>query len=365
MRFFLSSVLFIMLGHIYAQNSNPYIIDNILHVDYKDLAELRIDSSYIHEIKFITSSKDLSNLGFPNKDSIVSITTKAYFKRSDSLKNIPSTNNMVNQNGIWLIDNKPYNGKYINYHLNGLKKNEGNIKAGKIDGLLYEYWDTGELKTKITIRDNIQNGEYLAYYKNSNLRVKRYFLNNSNVGTSEFYYPNGALNSTSIYKNKNFRINEKQYYSNGTFKDLDRSKYKLVLKFLEFVSKKTEGEYRLYPDKTKNVSKLNSYIKKFSKKIEVDQSYDEYYSSRGEAYTLKGDFENALTDLDKALEIEPFNYKAQFVRAHILLKKYENSNNIPSIDKKKICNALSKYIVDDVHRLGNSTINKLTEICSK
>ena len=179
-------LVLVIFAQAHTQQIKPFIIDDILYVDDKSFAELKIDSTYIFETKFITNHKELIKLGFPNKDSIIYITTKAYFKRSDSLKNIPSTNKMINENGIWLIDNKPYNGKYIDYHLNGLKKNEGTIKEGKIKGTLYEYWDTGELKIKIAIRENLRNGEYLAYYRNGNLRIKRHYLNNSNIGTFEF-----------------------------------------------------------------------------------------------------------------------------------------------------------------------------------
>ncbi len=48
-----------------------------------------------------------------------------YRSRPDSLKQILSTKQMENKNGVWLFHELPYTGRFIDYHYSGRKQGEG------------------------------------------------------------------------------------------------------------------------------------------------------------------------------------------------------------------------------------------------
>ena len=56
--------------------------------------------------------------------------------------------------------------KYERYYENGPKHKEGNIKAGKEDGLWIDWYENGKKKAEITYKDEKKNGLGIRWYEN-------------------------------------------------------------------------------------------------------------------------------------------------------------------------------------------------------
>lgn len=80
------------------------------------------------------------------------------------------------------------------------------------------YYDTGELKCEIPVKNNVKHGVVRCYYKSGALQVQFTMNNNKENGITRFYYENGKLESEVPFKNGNIDGTAKSYYENGAFK---------------------------------------------------------------------------------------------------------------------------------------------------
>lgn len=79
------------------------------------------------------------------------------------------------------------------------------------------YYDTGELKCEIPVKNNVKHGVVKCYYKSGALQVQFTMNNNKEDGITRFYYENGKLKSEAPFKNGKKEGTVKYYYENGAF----------------------------------------------------------------------------------------------------------------------------------------------------
>ena len=73
-----------------------------------------VESSPI--IKIFLDKDTLKLLGYEQFDGVTFIFTKEYRNRKESVKQIPSSKQMVRQNGVFRFHNTPYSGQFIDYY---------------------------------------------------------------------------------------------------------------------------------------------------------------------------------------------------------------------------------------------------------
>ncbi|MCF8374609.1 MAG: hypothetical protein K9H64_23525 [Bacteroidales bacterium] len=112
------------------------------------------------------------------------------------------------------------------------------------------YFDTGELKTKVTYRNGKLHGKYMSFYKNGNIEEVKYYKNGIVDGPFYIYYENSQLckqgyynlgkvdsiligyslngDTSFVYKNRNDSIIVKMLYKEGILRrkaDYDHNTY--------------------------------------------------------------------------------------------------------------------------------------------
>ena len=74
-------------------------------------------------------------------------------------------------------------------------------------------------------------------------------------------------------------------------------------------------------------------ISEYNRAIEIDPQYADAYMARGGAYRVKGEFDKALADYDKAITINPNNADDYLARAFCLMEIGENQRAISDLEK--------------------------------
>jgi len=116
-------------------------------------------------------------------------------------KEVPS-DQLVERGGLVYEVNSqtPFTGSVLGYYENGQLKEKGNIKDGKLDGLVERYYENGQLKEKGNIKDGMRDGLYESYYENGQLKEKRNYKEDQLHGLWEYYYENGQPGIARLYK---------------------------------------------------------------------------------------------------------------------------------------------------------------------
>jgi tetratricopeptide (TPR) repeat protein len=84
-------------------------------------------------------------------------------------------------------------------------------------------------------------------------------------------------------------------------------------------------------------------IADFSKAIELGRASS--YADRGDAYFHKGDDEKALIDVDKAIQIDPKNHWAFWVKSRVMARRGDHRAEIASLDRANEIAPKSEYWV--------------------
>ena len=88
-------------------------------------------------------------------------------------------------------------------------------KAGKVNGIMREYYMSGKIEAEMRFRDNHQYGVYKAYYESGKLEVDGFYNNNFQLdGVYTKYYENGKVKMRIVYSN-GLNKEEKNYDENG------------------------------------------------------------------------------------------------------------------------------------------------------
>ena len=145
-----------------------FVIDSIPQLrDPEEWNKIMTDD--IADISVIKNKDSLKMLGWGQMEAITFIFTKAYRKRPDSIKKIPSLKQMELKEGYWQCKGKLYSGKYIDYYNNGSLMDEGELMNGKLNGRLIIYFKNGNKRSDTEYDNGLEHGWKYDYYQNGTL----------------------------------------------------------------------------------------------------------------------------------------------------------------------------------------------------
>lgn len=336
-----------------------FVIDSIPVIDDPEYGN-EILQTDVSDITVIKNKDTLNHLGYGQFDGVTFIFTKKYRNRPDSIKEIPSSKQMERKNGVWLFRGNPYSGRFIDYYYSGRKQGDGTFRNGKVDGLRKMYYQNGNLKVETYYKDGLENGLDKEYYEDGSLEQKGEFANGKEEGTWESYYPNGQVKLRSSYKEGEVFDTATEYYSSGKIKE------KVFIKNGKVTPDPNLEKINKLMAKSSQSNKevdTKAAIKYCSKAIELDSTYAEAYFSRGTIKLNDFQFDEAIADFDKALQIEPYMEFALANRAFARIRKYQFGNSrtleknsevtvlaskdkvpIPDSEQAKICDDLQKAV---------------------
>ncbi|MFO7827745.1 MAG: hypothetical protein R6V23_03910 [Bacteroidales bacterium] len=225
------------------------------------------------------------------------------FACNPSSKKQEVQNSQVEEDGSWIKKS---------YFDNGNLKSEITVKNKRKNGPAKKYYTTGELHTKVNYVNNIKEGEAVWYYKNGQpYRITQY-KNNKITGVRKLFYEDGTLMAEIPYQNNEPVIGLKEYNKNGelltnypdiTFrtKDLIQSENKFIIycqlsnqwKKVQFYQELagTDGKERLFEIPTKNgTGKLEFHIPARIKEKRTITIYAKAQSTMGNPYITKSSY---------------------------------------------------------------------------
>ncbi|HHC81024.1 MAG TPA: hypothetical protein ENK46_14165 [Flavobacteriia bacterium] len=350
------------IGQSQDKNKNVlYVVDSIPIIEepkegFNTLTEKEIDNVVV-----LKNKKVIDSLGYKDLDEIIYIFTKAYMQRPDSIKAVPTTKLMNKKNGAWYLKNSSttYSGKFIDYYLTGMKQGEGVLSNGKLKGKRRLYYQNGNVSDEIEYENGISNGLEKRFYKDGTLSQKGTFKNGKEVGIWEMYYPNGQLKQRTTFKNGKMNGESISYYSTGNIKGKN-----IYVNGIYQKNKINDKLFKYYNESQELYKQVNykGAIKKLNKALELDATWAKGYFARGTMKLNNFQFDEAIIDFDKTLEIEPYFTNAYANRAFAIIRKYELGNNrtlskskdiqiiatneaeIPETELTKICEDLNKAV---------------------
>ncbi len=371
--------LFLLNLHSFGQGAPEnviYIVDSIPVIEDPEEGNEIIQSD-IADITVVKNKDTLRLLGYDKFDGVIYIFTKEYRKRSEELKQIPSSKQMERKNGVWFFQSIPYSGKFIDYYYSGRKQGEGTFQNGKADGHRIMYYQNGQIAMERFYSNGIENGLEKEYYEDGTLKQKGEFVNGKEVGLWEMYFPNAQVKQQSTFKDGTMEGVTTVFYSTGKILAAEVTK-----------NGKTTPDKRLEKvnqamNKGHASSKERDYktaIKNYSKAIELDTANAEAYFARGTVKLNDFKFDEAISDFDKALIFEPYLERALSNRAFARIRKYQFGSNrklsesngvtvmaskdnpkIPDNELSIICNDLSQAIF--LGDKGKMIIEAYNEFC--
>lgn len=343
MKYILTFILSLLIFSVFAQTSQKaenilYVVDSIPIIKDPDENSGSLKNEDIDHLQVVTDSSKIKAYGYTTIDKIIFITTKEFVKRPEEIKKIPTTKLMDNKDGAWYLKNSanPYNGKFIDYFLNGRIEGEGIMKNGVVNGLRTIYYENGNKDFFRNYDNGIANGYSEEYFINGKIKQKGTFKDGKDDGLWIEYYSTGAIKRETNFVNTvpNMTKDEKKFYD-------------LRSKAIELVQAE---DYK-------------GAIKKLDEAEKLNNNYADLYFDRGTAKLNNFDFDSAILDFDKAISIEPLYMEAYGNRAFTRIRKYEfkgsrtlasNSEvtimaakskvEIPADEKAKICEDLNKSV---------------------
>jgi antitoxin component YwqK of YwqJK toxin-antitoxin module len=334
-----------------------YVVDSIPIFQGITDEEGNMLEKTVDHIEVVTTKSKFGEYQIYDFDKLIYLFTKEYAKRPDDIKRIPSfINKMYKKEDKWCLKgfSTPYTGKYIDYYLSGIKKEEGFINDGVDDGLRTYYYKDGTIRLYLNYSKGIQNGETGKYFTNGQLQYKGIFKSGKEEGIWTEWYSTGVVKWVTEYKYGKAQPTKEVITTNSLFK-----------KGLEAFEK---GKY---------LDAVNFY----NKALELYPNYSDAYFHRSRAYLYDLKFDEALADCNKSIEIEPLYKDAYGMRAFVRIRKYEMKDSralstnseitvyttkqnveIPTDEKAKICNDLRKgYELGDTKQMITDAIKKYCE----
>ena len=189
MRRFLIIILLLLLipwlGH--GQKSSMFIVDSIPIYNQPNTKLNNLKKENVYSIQIIANSDSLRQMGYSQVDTAIFIITNAYINRPESIRKIPSVNQMELKNNQWFLMNEDsaYTGPFINYYLSGDKLGEGQFKNGKLDGKRTMYFENGKVKLIRQYVDGFENGLDQEYFEDGTLKQTGNFITGKEDGKWE------------------------------------------------------------------------------------------------------------------------------------------------------------------------------------
>jgi tetratricopeptide (TPR) repeat protein len=223
------------------------------------------------------------------------------------------------------------------------------------------YFQDGKVAMERNYLNGNENGLEKEFYTDGSAKQRGEFVDGKEEGVWESYYPNGQVKLRSNYKAGEIFDTATKYYSTGKIKE------KVFIKNGKVMSDPNLEQIVKLMTKSNESNKegdTKAAIKYCTKALEIDSTYAAAYFSRGTIKLNEFEFDEAITDLDKALNLEPFMEIALTNRAFARIRKYQFSNSrtlsksseltilaskdkvsIPSNEQGKICSDLRKAVL--------------------
>lgn len=366
MRKIITLVIFTLISSIgVSQNENEnilYIVDSIPIIDEPKEGFGTLTENEIDRVEVVKNRQAIEKTGLKDLDGIIYVFTKEYAKRPDSIKAIPTTNLMTKRNGAWYLKNQaqPYSGPFIDYYLNGKKQGEGILFNGKLRGKRLLYHLNGEISDIVNYENGLPHGTEERFYKDGTLMQKGEFKNGNEIGIWEMYHPNGQLKQRTNFVNGKMDGESISYYSTGEVKGKNVYKNGVYQK-----DKTNDRLFTLYNESQELYRQVNykGAIKKLDNALKLDSNWADGYFARATMKLNDFQFDEAIKDFNKTLEIEPYFTNAYSNRAFAILRKHElgssrtiskskdihivasKNTEIPKSELTKICADLNKAVL--------------------
>jgi antitoxin component YwqK of YwqJK toxin-antitoxin module len=366
----------------YSQNNSEnilYIVDSVPIIEEPEEEFATLTENDIDHINVVKNKEAIKATGYTDFDGIIYVFTKAFVQREDSIKAIPTTLLMIKKNGTWYKkgNSQPYTGPFIDYFLNGSKQGEGTLFQGKLKGKRLRFYINGSISDETEYENGIANGLEQQFYQDGTLKQKGIFKDGKEIGVWEMYHPNGRLKQISTFSENGKMDGEAiSYYSTGMVKGKS-----IYVNGNYQKDKKVEKMFTYY-NQSQEMYQQGNYkgaINKLNDALELDSTWEEAYFARGTMKLNDFQFDEAVLDFNKTLEIEPYFTNAYANRAFAIIRKYEFGNSrtlsktnevqvlatqefeIPENDLEKICLDLEKAVSlgDD----GPMVLEALKEYC--
>ena len=129
---------------------------------------------------------------------------------------------------IWYLKDSetPYTGKVYSLHPNGQKEEEGNLKDGKIEGLVTSWRKNGQKWKEEKYKDGKKDGPATAWHENGQKWSKETFKDGKRDGLTTVWHSNGQMLAEAKWKDGK-QIYIKFWNSKGesvnSFEEADKS----------------------------------------------------------------------------------------------------------------------------------------------
>lgn len=329
------------------------VIDSTLvSMDQDQLIQISQDD--ISSMSIIKQKDSLRALGFSGLDSVVYIFTKAYEKRSDSVRKIASTKKMEVRNDSCFLNGIPFSGPFIDYFFCGRKQAEGTYNNGRLSGQYKSYYRNGKVAKQIYYSDKTSEELTIGFFPNGSIFYKTQIENGRPKGVSTSYFLNGQLADSAIFGYGSGAYDTIFfYYSSGKVKDKIYFENGKLISTLTQINEFLSLSFKSYRKGDKK--KASNY---WLKAIGLDSSYSDAYLQRGLIKLEELNWEAALADFDTALKFEPYFLPASVYRAFATIRYYEFLNK-KKLSNRKNGNVLSselvlKLTIEDQEKLCNN-----------
>ena len=118
---------------------------------------------------------------------------------------------------IWYLKDSetPYTGKVYSLHPNGQKKQEGNFKEGKTDGLLVRWHKNGQKEAEGNFKDGKRDGLHVRWHENGQKKQEGNNKDGKYDGLQVLWYESGQKEREINYKDGEMDGLQVWYYENG------------------------------------------------------------------------------------------------------------------------------------------------------
>lgn len=322
-----------------------YIIDSIPILNDPESWN-QILQEDIADYSVISNKDSLKLLGWEKMDGVAYIFTKEYRNRPDSMKRIPSLKQMVLKGGVWVLNKRPYSGRYVDYYNNGKIQNKGTLLNGKIDGELTVYYKTGIKKSITHYKDGTRHGLWIDYYQNGALMRMDEFIDGRANRNRKSYFINGQI----MYEMKPKRATEYDtsisYYSTGKVRQMTITK---TGAFHPSIKQANLNYHTTMFFENLRLGDIKQANKNFHQIWLLDSSGIDTYFKEGLLLSHEFRFDEAIAQFDKALAIEPLMREALQQRGLARVKKHKfKSEKLAPQDRKDI-----PLVLEDVAQLSD------------
>lgn len=145
-------------------------------------------------------------------------------------------------------DNLP-DGLMEEFYPTGEIKKLVNFSQGKLNGDFFEFSESGEVLLSGRYVDDFKEGDWNSYYRNGSKKSEYSYSNNLLQGITKNYFPNGMLSEIIPFESEKLQGTYQAFFPNGNLQ-----------KSVEFVNDQEDGHYkRFYEDGQPEI--ISSFVK--------------------------------------------------------------------------------------------------------